>query len=138
MRVKRTLQQLNCVTKKMKMCDLPINSDTINKVLPQWSSEDLENTCQCVDLRMKKATDTVLSLDDAKKLVLMIIDRPALEIPLQYTSHFMKMKTLTHQFICLNWDSVTSYVNSCWHQLQKQIPQTFGCWGKLFDVEPVA
>lgn len=81
MTTKRTLNHLHSVTKKQKMCDVIFDSETINKVLPKYSLQDLEK-CLLVHgpKEWKKATDS-LSLVDAKKFVYLIIKQTSLVEP---------------------------------------------------------
>ena len=69
------------IEKRTKMTHLPINSHTINNILPALSNEDFDTyMTQTGPELWKEATDNV-SLEDAKKLLLLITRRrPSLDI----------------------------------------------------------
>jgi hypothetical protein len=79
--------------KRLKMCDLPLNSTTLNTVLVNMSGKDFDKYMLVNSggpKAWKEATDT-MCLSDAKKLVVMILCRSQLLVPFSaYLTMFQK------------------------------------------------
>lgn len=80
-RKKNSLTLQTVVLKKMKICNVPLDSKHLNTVLSQLSGPEFDRYMVACGPRTWKESSDAMSVDDAKKLVLMILCRPELLIP---------------------------------------------------------